>query len=362
MAVRASPEGLSGPGPRAGQRGATRWSPWAWGGAFGGVPGPGPCGPGTRVRAEPSKEAPGAARGGGSSTPLSNACWQPAPPRIVLERGRKRVVLQPSSAITGAWRWPGWSPGPPPATRLSGSCGKGRARLRRAPGGPRADNEASLRPTRRGRQGRGVDHVRALGVEPITGKPYKPTTHGAGTSASTPPCCAGTGKQPPPRHRRRAPGHRPGALDRIHTTPSVPTRACPGALPPPRHGTPPRWPRPPDRRTTTRPPNRPDHPRPRAHAGRRSAPTATRRTTTGRNGTISLAGTAYLVSRSRAGQEALITWDAHRTTITDPHGKAHSPSTRGRNREPGTPPTTAPPHAPPQETAPARTPETSPMP
>ena len=55
--------------------------------------------------------------------------------------------------------------------------------------------------------------------------------------------------------------------------------------------------------------------------GRRSAPTATRRTTIGRNGTISLAGTAYLVSRSRAGQEALITWDAHRITITDPHGE-----------------------------------------
>lgn len=55
--------------------------------------------------------------------------------------------------------------------------------------------------------------------------------------------------------------------------------------------------------------------------GRRSAPTGTRRTTIGRNGTISLAGTAYLVSRSRAGQEALITWDAHRITITDPHGE-----------------------------------------
>ena len=40
------------------------------------------------------------------------------------------------------------------------------------------DNGASLNPTRRGRQGRLVDHVRALGVEPITGKPYKPTTQG----------------------------------------------------------------------------------------------------------------------------------------------------------------------------------------
>ena len=128
------------------------------------------------------------------------------------------------------------------------------------------DNGASLNPTRRGRQGRLVDHVRALGVEPITGRPYKPTTHGAGTSASTPALLRRHGQAAPGRHRRRAPGHRPGTFDRIHTTPSVPTRACPGALPPPRHGTPPRWPRPPDRRTTTRPPNRPDHPGPRAHA------------------------------------------------------------------------------------------------
>ena len=55
--------------------------------------------------------------------------------------------------------------------------------------------------------------------------------------------------------------------------------------------------------------------------GRRPAPTATKRPTIGRNGTISLAGTAYLVSSSRAGQEALITWDAHKITITDPHGE-----------------------------------------
>ena len=58
------------------------------------------------------------------------------------------------------------------------------------------DNGASLNPTRRGRQGRLVDHVRALGVEPITGKPYKPTTHGAGTSASTPALLRWLDKQP----------------------------------------------------------------------------------------------------------------------------------------------------------------------
>ena len=180
------------------------------------------------------------------------------------------------------------------------------------------DNGASLNPTRRGRQGRGVDHVRALGVEPITGKPYKPTTQGKNERFHS-TLLRWLGKQPLAATVAELQAQ-VDTFDRIHTTPSVPTRACPGALPPPRHGTPPRWPRPPDRRTT-RPPNRPDHPGPRAHAGRRSAPTATRRTTTGRNGTISLAGTAYLVSSSRAGQEALITWDAHKITITDPHGE-----------------------------------------
>ena len=62
VAVRASPEGLSGPGPRAGQR-PRQDGLHGSGGAFGGVPGPGPCGPGTRVRAEPSKEAPRGGRG-----------------------------------------------------------------------------------------------------------------------------------------------------------------------------------------------------------------------------------------------------------------------------------------------------------
>ena len=133
------------------------------------------------------------------------------------------------------------------------------------------DNGASLNPTRRGRQGRLVDHVRALGVEPITGKPYKPTTHGAGTSASTPALLRWLDKQPLAATVAELQAQ-VDTFDRIHTTPSVPTRACPGALPPPRHGTPPRWPRPPDRRTTTRPPNRPDHPGPRAHAAGTGSP------------------------------------------------------------------------------------------
>ena len=40
------------------------------------------------------------------------------------------------------------------------------------------DNGIALNPTRRGCTGRLVEHVRSLGVEPITSKPYHPTTQG----------------------------------------------------------------------------------------------------------------------------------------------------------------------------------------
>ena len=41
-----------------------------------------------------------------------------------------------------------------------------------------SDNGAPLNPTRRGRRGALVEFLKARGVEPITGKPYKPTTQG----------------------------------------------------------------------------------------------------------------------------------------------------------------------------------------
>jgi transposase InsO family protein len=41
-----------------------------------------------------------------------------------------------------------------------------------------SDNGTALNPTRRGRKGALVEFLKAKGVEPITGKPYKPTTQG----------------------------------------------------------------------------------------------------------------------------------------------------------------------------------------
>ena len=181
------------------------------------------------------------------------------------------------------------------------------------------DNGASLNPTRRGRQGRLVDHVRALGVEPITGKPYKPTTQGKNERFHS-TLLRWLDKQPLAATVAELQAQ-VDAFDRIYNT-ERPHQSLPGRTTPAQA-----WdatevaqaPRPPHDDPPAQPARPPRAPRPRGRD--RIAPTGTRRTTIGRNGTISLAGTAYLVSRSRAGQEALITWDAHRITITDPHGE-----------------------------------------
>ena len=181
------------------------------------------------------------------------------------------------------------------------------------------DNGASLNPTRRGRQGRLVDHVRALGVEPITGKPYKPTTQGKNERFHS-TLLRWLDKQPLAATVAELQAQ-VDTFDRIYNT-ERPHQSLPGRTTPAQA-----WdatevaqaPRPPHDDPPAQPARPPRAPRP---CGRdRIAPTGTKRTTIGRNGTISLAGTAYLVSRSRAGQEALITWDAHRITITDPHGE-----------------------------------------
>ena len=218
------------------------------------------------ARAEPRKRPRAAWRR--FVYPAPNACWQLDSTEYVLERGRKCVIFQlqdDHSRLAVAWL----------VARAETSDAAVRVFDKgvRAYGVPQrllTDNGASLNPTRRGRQGRGVDHVRALGVEPITGRPYKPTTQGKNERFHPRPAAPARASSPwpPPSPSPRA---QVDTFDRIHTTPSVPTRACPGALPPPRHGTPPRRPRPPDRRTT-RPPNRPDHPGPRAHAAGTGSP------------------------------------------------------------------------------------------
>jgi transposase InsO family protein len=62
-----------------------------------------------------------------------------------------------------------------------------------------SDNGIALNPSRRGLLGRLVVHVMALGVKPITGKPYKPLS---GQEGTLPP-------DPVPLPRQTAAGRRP---------------------------------------------------------------------------------------------------------------------------------------------------------
>ncbi len=108
--------------------------------------------------------------------PAPNACWQLDATEYVLTLGRKCVIFQliddhSRFAIASHVAWGETSEGAITVVR------KGVTRY----GVPQrllSDNGAALNPSRRGVIGQLVAYLRSLGVEPITGKPYKPTTQG----------------------------------------------------------------------------------------------------------------------------------------------------------------------------------------
>lgn len=108
--------------------------------------------------------------------PAPNACWQLDATEYVLTGGRKCVIFQliddhARFAVASHVAWGETSEG------AIAVVSKGIA----AHGVPQrllSDNGAALNPSRRGVLGQLVAYVTSLGVEPITGKPYKPTTQG----------------------------------------------------------------------------------------------------------------------------------------------------------------------------------------
>ena len=108
--------------------------------------------------------------------PAPNACWQLDGIEYVLTGGRKRVIFQiiddhARLAIATHVAWGETSEGAIVVVK------KGIA----AHGVPQrllTDNGAVLNPSRRGAVGQLVTYVNRLGIEPITGKPDKPTTQG----------------------------------------------------------------------------------------------------------------------------------------------------------------------------------------
>lgn len=108
--------------------------------------------------------------------PAPNACWQLDATEYVLTGGRRCVIFQliddhSRYAVGSHVAWGETSEAAKAVFDKAVAAHGVPQRLL-------SDNGAALNPSRRGVLGQFVVHVMALGVEPITGKPYKPTTQG----------------------------------------------------------------------------------------------------------------------------------------------------------------------------------------
>lgn len=108
--------------------------------------------------------------------PAPNACWQLDATEYVLTGGRKCVIFQ---LIDDHSRYAVASHVASSETARAAIAVFDKAVA--AHGVPQrllSDNGVALNPSRRGFLGQLVEHVSGLGVDTITGKPYKPTTQG----------------------------------------------------------------------------------------------------------------------------------------------------------------------------------------
>jgi len=126
------------------------------------------------ARAEPKKKPRSAWRR--FVYPAPNACWQLDGTEYVLTGGRRCVILQliddhSRFAVASHVAWGETSQAAMAVFDKAVAAHGVPQRLL-------SDNGAALNPSRRGVLGQFVVHLMSLGVEPITGKPYKPTTQG----------------------------------------------------------------------------------------------------------------------------------------------------------------------------------------
>ena len=108
--------------------------------------------------------------------PAPNACWQMDATEYVLTGGRRCVIFQlldDNSRLELASHV-AWSETADAAIVTFDKA----VAVHGVPQRLLTDNGAALNPSRRGYLGQLTAHVNAIGVEAITGKPYKPTTQG----------------------------------------------------------------------------------------------------------------------------------------------------------------------------------------
>lgn len=257
--------------------------------------------------------------------PAPNACWQLDATEYVLSGGRKCVIFQLiddhsryalASHVAYAET----------VTDAITVVDKGIA----AHGVPQrllTDNGLALNPSRRGFVGRLVAHVSALGVEAITGKPYKPTTQGK-TERFHQTLFRYLDTQPLAESLNEL-QTQVDAFDHIYNT-VRPHQGLPGRVTPLTawEATPKTEPPRPrlDRPVYDRPlPNRYQFPRPQPPA---DLPANTCIRTVSATGNIGLDSVTYKVDAQRAFQHVLVITDDDKVIITDLDGEVLAERTR----------------------------------
>jgi transposase InsO family protein len=255
--------------------------------------------------------------------PAPNACWQLDATEYVLSGGRKCVIFQ---LIDDHSRYAVASHVASSETAKAAIAVVDKAIA--AHGVPQrllTDNGLALNPSRRGHLGRLVAHVGDLGVEAITGKPYKPTTQGKNERFHQ-TLFRYLDKQPLAETLAELQAQ-VDTFDHIYNT-ERPHQGLPGRLTPltaweatPKADPP----RPkPDRPLFNRPEPRP-RPTPPVPL---DLPTGTHIRTVSTAGTIGLDYVTYKVDVQRAFEHVLVISDDDKIIITDLHGEILAEYTR----------------------------------
>jgi len=275
--------------------------------------------------------------------PAPNACWQLDATEYVLTGGRTCVVFQliddhSRYALASHVAW----------AETSAAAIAVVDKAIAAHGVPQrllSDNGGALNPSRRGALGQLVAHLSRLGVEAITGKPYKPTTQGKNERFHQ-TLFRYLDKQPLAATLDELQAQ-VDAFDRVYNT-ERPHQGLPGRVTPlmaweatPKADPPRPKPNPPwlDRPVTSR------FQRPRAQPPA-DLPDDTRIRQVSSAGTIKLDKVTYKIDVDHAFQQVLVITDGDTITITDLQGQILAEHTRpapgmtyvGNGRPPGTRP------------------------
>ena len=258
--------------------------------------------------------------------PSPNACWQLDATEYVLTGGRKCVIFQliddhSRYAVASHVAWG--------ETVMDAITVVDKAIA--AHGVPQrllSDNGAALNPSRRGVLGQLVDHVSRLGVEAITGKPYKPTTQGKNERFHQ-TLFRYLDKQPLAESIAELQAQ-VDAFDHIYNT-ERPHQGLPGRVTPTAA-----WeatvkadpPRPNTDQTSwfDKPtPTQYVHPQPPSPA---ELPADTRVRKIATSGTIHVGGVTYMIDVDHAFKRVLVVTDGDKLTITDQQGEILAEHTR----------------------------------